>query len=93
MEIGTEGYVFESGPFTSFGKQVLQGTVTCVLHSCVLCYAGAGGGAGWGGELPGPGPETHLDTRVHPHTKVLNTVQSRPVLYLLFPFPGRTCST
>ena len=34
MEIGTEGYVFESGPFTSFGKQVLQGTVTCVLHSC-----------------------------------------------------------
>ena len=34
MEIGTEGYVFESGPFTSFGKQVVQGTVTCVLHSC-----------------------------------------------------------
>jgi len=24
VQIGTEGYVFESGPFTSFGKQVLQ---------------------------------------------------------------------
>ena len=24
VEIGTEGYVFESGPFTSFGKQVLE---------------------------------------------------------------------
>lgn len=36
VEIGTEGYVFESGPFTSFGKQVLQ-----QVQESVLPVAGA----------------------------------------------------
>ena len=31
VQIGNEGYVFESGPFTSFGKQVLLETKTTPL--------------------------------------------------------------
>ena len=33
VQIGNEGYVFESGPFTSFGKQILESALTDTLAS------------------------------------------------------------